>query len=267
MDWKKKVAMYVDDLLVYTADPSLALPLLLEIAENLDRVSGYRVNPGKTEIMSWNQEMGTWQGKLELRFLGLIIMQDTEQLAERNQKKLLGDCRLQLVLQYQELRICVNIPVWRQCVDELEGCDWPDWTDPHNVPACADASSADPNVSPGSTNRVGQSPSQREPGLLKGQAARRRRRTVVVRRENGSSETAIAEEDEDGIGKSDGSEGPREPTVPSALLECGAGEKTRTAAVPIGGEESRLRGAEHYYPPRFRRSVAESGTWPWPGQG
>ncbi|KAJ1087957.1 hypothetical protein NDU88_001116 [Pleurodeles waltl] len=90
---------------------------------------------------------------------------------------------------------------------------------------------------------------------------------AVVRRENGTSETAIArrEEDEDGIGKPDGSEGPRELTGPSAPLECGIGEKTRTAAVPIGEEESRLRGAEHYYPPRFRRSVAESGTWP--GQG
>ncbi|KAJ1081298.1 hypothetical protein NDU88_001480 [Pleurodeles waltl] len=101
------------------------------------------------------------------------------------------------------------------------------------------------------------------------QAALRRGRTVVVRRENGTSETAIArrEEDEDGIGKPDWREGPRELTGPSAPLECGTGAKTRTAALPIGNEESRLQGAEHYYPPRFRRSVAESGTWLWPGQG
>ncbi|KAJ1086634.1 hypothetical protein NDU88_006750 [Pleurodeles waltl] len=82
--------------------------------------------------------------------------------------------------------------------------------------------------------------------------------TAIARRENGTTEMAIArrKEDEDGTENPDGSEGPRELTGPSAPLECGMGEKNRTAAVPIGDEESRLRGAERYYPPRFRRSVA-----------
>ncbi|KAJ1118610.1 hypothetical protein NDU88_006800 [Pleurodeles waltl] len=116
-------------------------------------------------------------------------------------------------------------------------------------------------------NRVGQSPSQREPGLLKGQAARRKGRTAVVRRGDGSFETALPEEDEDGIRKAEGNELSRGLPGPPAPLECGAREKTRTAAVPLGDEESRLRGAEPYYPPRFRRSVAESSMGPWPGQG
>ncbi|KAJ1089171.1 hypothetical protein NDU88_002322 [Pleurodeles waltl] len=114
-------------------------------------------------------------------------------------------------------------------------------------------------------NRVGQSPLQREPGLLKGQAARRKGRTAVVRRGDGSLEMALPEEDEDGMGKAEGNEVLRGLTGPPAPLECGAREKTRTAAVPLGDEESRLQGAEPYYPPRFRRSVAESGTGP--GQG
>ncbi|KAJ1148195.1 hypothetical protein NDU88_001032 [Pleurodeles waltl] len=131
-----------------------------------------------------------------------------------------------------------------------------DWADPHNAPACADASLTDPDVTPGSANSVGQSPPEREPGLLKGQAARRRRRTAVVKGENRTSEMAIGrrEEDEDGIEKPDGSKGPRELTGPSAPLECVLEEKTTTAAVPIGDEESRLQGAEYYFPPRFRRS-------------
>ncbi|KAJ1166891.1 hypothetical protein NDU88_007287 [Pleurodeles waltl] len=68
------------------------------------------------------------------------------------------------------------------------------------------------------------------------QAARRRGGTAVVRRKNGSLETVVTEEDEDGIGDSDGSKGPRGLTGPSAPLEYGTGEKTRTAAVPIGDE-------------------------------
>ncbi|KAJ1170890.1 hypothetical protein NDU88_002761 [Pleurodeles waltl] len=116
---------------------------------------------------------------------------------------------------------------------------------------------------------VGQSPHQREPGQLKGQASRWGEEKAIVRGEDGTTmtEEGDREEDEDGIETPDRSGRPRDLTGPSAPLECGRGEKTRTAAVPIGDEESWLRGAEHYYPPRFRRSVAESGTWTWPGQG
>ncbi|KAJ1174000.1 hypothetical protein NDU88_005824 [Pleurodeles waltl] len=112
-------------------------------------------------------------------------------------------------------------------------------------------------------------PPPREPGRLKGQAVHRRSKTAVVKEENRTSDKAISrgEEDEDNIGRPDESEGPRELTEPSAPFECVPEERTRTVAVPIGDEESRLRGAEYYYPPRFRRSMAESGTWPWPGQG
>ncbi|KAJ1171957.1 hypothetical protein NDU88_003814 [Pleurodeles waltl] len=146
-------------------------------------------------------------------------------------------------------------------------CDGPDWTGPHNAPACAGAASTDPDVSPGSANRIGQRPQQLEPGLLKGQEARLERTEVIVRREYGTktAEEGDQEEDEDGFENPDESGRPRDYTEPSAPLECGGEEKTGNSGVPIGDEESRLQGAERYYPPRFRRSVAESGTWP--GQG
>ncbi|KAJ1090404.1 hypothetical protein NDU88_003536 [Pleurodeles waltl] len=103
---------------------------------------------------------------------------------------------------------------------------------------------------------MGQRPPPREHGLLKGHAARRRRSTAVVKEENRTSETAISrkEEDKDEIGRPGGSEGPRELTGPSAPIECVPEEKTRTAAVPIGDEESWLQGAESYYPPGRREA-------------
>ncbi|KAJ1190772.1 hypothetical protein NDU88_000091 [Pleurodeles waltl] len=90
---------------------------------------------------------------------------------------------------------------------------------------------------------------------------------AVVQRGDRSLETALPEDDEDGIGKSEGNKVSRGLTGPPAPLEYGPREKTRTAVVPLGDKDSRLRGAEPYYPPCFRRSVAESGTGPWPGQG
>ncbi|KAJ1101456.1 hypothetical protein NDU88_006524 [Pleurodeles waltl] len=105
-----------------------------------------------------------------------------------------------------------------------------------------------PDVSLGSTNRVGQSLHQWEPGLLKGQASRRGEEKAIVRREDGTTtmEEDDREEDEDGIETLMGAEDQGFSQGPSAPLECGRGEKTRTAAVPIGDEESRLRGAERY---------------------
>ncbi|KAJ1144114.1 hypothetical protein NDU88_010416 [Pleurodeles waltl] len=66
-------------------------------------------------------------------------------------------------------------------------------------------------------------------------------------------------EDEDGSENPDESGRPRDYMGPSAPLECGE-EKTGNSGFLFGDEESRLRGAERYYPPRFRRSVAESGV-------
>ncbi|KAJ1205785.1 hypothetical protein NDU88_001211 [Pleurodeles waltl] len=136
----------------------------------------------------------------------------------------------------------------------------------HGVTGRTGASSADPDVSPGSTNRVGRCPHQREPGHLNGQASRLLGEKTIERREDEEKTTEETAE-EDRSEPTDGSGRPRDRTGPSAPFKCGEREKTRKSAVPIGDEESRLRGAERDYPPCFRRSVAESGTWTWPEQG
>ncbi|KAJ1135969.1 hypothetical protein NDU88_002398 [Pleurodeles waltl] len=68
-------------------------------------------------------------------------------------------------------------------------CDRPDWASPHNAPACAGTSSADPDVSPGSTNRVVRRPHQWEPGHLNGQASVLERRKAIEREEDESKTT------------------------------------------------------------------------------
>ncbi|KAJ1152213.1 hypothetical protein NDU88_004990 [Pleurodeles waltl] len=123
-------------------------------------------------------------------------------------------------------------------------CDGPDRADPHNIPAGADASWADPDVSPGSTNEVRSSPSPREPGRSKSQVAQQRRETAGVRKRIGSVGTASTEDAEDEFGRFARIQEPRGLLVPSAPLKCGTGEKTRTAAVPTRDKESRLREAE-----------------------
>ncbi|KAJ1124705.1 hypothetical protein NDU88_003154 [Pleurodeles waltl] len=88
-------------------------------------------------------------------------------------------------------------------------------------------------------------------------------------RSRGVPERKMTEEmtEKDERTPTDLSGGSRGCTEPSAPFECGKKEKIRKPAVPIGNEESRLRGAGREYPPRFRRSVAESGAWEYPEQG
>ncbi|KAJ1142925.1 hypothetical protein NDU88_009237 [Pleurodeles waltl] len=126
----------------------------------------------------------------------------------------------------------------------LSACDGPDWADPHNFSAGADTSWADPDVSPGSTNQVRPSPSTLEPGSSKSQVAQQRKEKAGVRRRIGSVGTASTEDAKDELGRFARIQEPRGLPVPSAPLECGTGEKTRTAAVPTRDEESRLREAE-----------------------
>lgn len=49
-----KLALYADNLILYTTNPEVAIPNLMAKAEAFGRISGYKVNSGKTEIMEWN---------------------------------------------------------------------------------------------------------------------------------------------------------------------------------------------------------------------
>ncbi|XP_069059376.1 transient receptor potential cation channel subfamily M member 2-like [Pleurodeles waltl] len=90
--WERKLALYADDLLVFTDNLSSAIPEIFRLAEGFGKVSGYQVNVEKTEIMAWNMEYKSLYSKKEIRYLGVLVTQDIKQLVERNQQKLLLEC-------------------------------------------------------------------------------------------------------------------------------------------------------------------------------
>ena len=91
--WSKKIAIYADDLLIYTSDLTAALPRISQIVESFGRVSGYVVNPDKSEIMLWNHPIPRAVMpdliKDRIRYLGVIISHDLSKIPELNwQRKL-----------------------------------------------------------------------------------------------------------------------------------------------------------------------------------
>ncbi|KAJ1127664.1 hypothetical protein NDU88_006059 [Pleurodeles waltl] len=142
-------------------------------------------------------------------------------------------------------------------------CDGPDWVGPHFSPTCADASLADPEVFEHHTNQGVLRQHQREIGKLNSLASGCHREKANGEKAN---EEKANKEKEEGATK-DASERPRETTEQSVPLGDRRREETRKLVVPIGDRRTSLRKAECDRPPRFGRSMAESGTWKWPGQG
>ncbi|KAJ1086873.1 hypothetical protein NDU88_000073 [Pleurodeles waltl] len=93
-------------------------------------------------------------------------------------------------------------------------------------------------MSPGSTNPMCSRRSPREPGRSKGQVAELRKRTADERRRVGKKDT------EDESRRLVRTQESRRPLGPSAPLECGAGAKNRTAAVPSRDTKSQPREAK-----------------------
>lgn len=59
-------------MVVYTTNPQTAIPSLMARAESFGKISGYKINVDKTEVMDWNQ--GDSQGaKPQMRNLGILI--------------------------------------------------------------------------------------------------------------------------------------------------------------------------------------------------
>uniref|UniRef100_A0AAR2M1X3 Reverse transcriptase domain-containing protein n=1 Tax=Pygocentrus nattereri TaxID=42514 RepID=A0AAR2M1X3_PYGNA len=49
-----KVSLYADDMILYLSDASTSLPVVLNILSDFGKISGYRVNTQKSELMPIN---------------------------------------------------------------------------------------------------------------------------------------------------------------------------------------------------------------------
>lgn len=87
-----KLACYADDILIFLGQPSNSLPKLMQSFEYFGRLSGYRVNMSKTQLLKYNyipsEEIKNkyqlaWQTEY-FKYLGVIIPKDLTELLERN---------------------------------------------------------------------------------------------------------------------------------------------------------------------------------------
>lgn len=87
--YNPKLALYADDLLLYTDDPVAVLPRVEDLLKEFGVYSGYSVNPSKTEVMCWNVD--DWVGPLskEFKYLGVVITNDIMEIPNVNIKKVL----------------------------------------------------------------------------------------------------------------------------------------------------------------------------------
>lgn len=98
-----KLACYADDILIFLGQPSNSLPKLMQSFEYFGRLSGYKVNMSKTQLLKYNyiptEEIKNkyqlaWQTEY-FKYLGVTIPKDLTELSERNflpiQKKIKED--------------------------------------------------------------------------------------------------------------------------------------------------------------------------------
>jgi len=56
-----KLACYADDIQVYLGQPTYSLPKLMESFKTYGQLSGYKINVGKTQLLSYNRHPLIWQ--------------------------------------------------------------------------------------------------------------------------------------------------------------------------------------------------------------
>uniref|UniRef100_A0A3B4WXR4 Reverse transcriptase domain-containing protein n=1 Tax=Seriola lalandi dorsalis TaxID=1841481 RepID=A0A3B4WXR4_SERLL len=93
-----KIALYADDILLFIENPVHSIPALLQSLNEYGLVSGYKVNPSKSEAMMVS---GTWPSQLDdivsfrrskqgFKYLGIVLTPQVTQLYQANYKKTFG---------------------------------------------------------------------------------------------------------------------------------------------------------------------------------
>lgn len=99
-----KVSLYADDMLIYMSDPAESLPKMLELLNSFGRISGYKVNMQKSELMpidpscqlSTNQSFSIKICTHKFKYLGIWITRRFKDLYEANFPPLLKQLKTDL---------------------------------------------------------------------------------------------------------------------------------------------------------------------------
>uniref|UniRef100_A0A3Q1CL96 Reverse transcriptase domain-containing protein n=1 Tax=Amphiprion ocellaris TaxID=80972 RepID=A0A3Q1CL96_AMPOC len=78
-----KVALYADDILLYLSNPDFILTLL-DLLKTFGAYSGYKLNIGKTQIMSFNYSPSTDWSQKAVKYLGVWLTDSPDDLYKKN---------------------------------------------------------------------------------------------------------------------------------------------------------------------------------------
>ena len=87
-----KLACYADDILIFLGQPTNSLPKLMQSYEYFGRLSGYKININKTQLLKYNYSPPdeikcnyhlTWETEY-FKYLGVIIPKDLTELSQHN---------------------------------------------------------------------------------------------------------------------------------------------------------------------------------------
>ena len=100
---ENKIAMFADDVLVYTTRPAHSLPVLLQTLSEFGAVSGYKLNSHKSQLLTFKYRTSQqFKDKYAIRevdslkYLGVQIPRDLTNLTSENDDPLLSNIRKDL---------------------------------------------------------------------------------------------------------------------------------------------------------------------------
>ena len=103
-EMEHKVSLYADDMLLFIAEPHSSIPTLMALLTEFGRISGYKINYQKSELMplSDKDNLATWASfpfKLclqKFKYLGIWITRNHKDLYSANYEPLLLHLRQEL---------------------------------------------------------------------------------------------------------------------------------------------------------------------------
>lgn len=57
-----KLSLFADDLLLYLSDEDISIPSVINIMSQFSKIPGYKINRGKTEILTFGQKTNKPRG-------------------------------------------------------------------------------------------------------------------------------------------------------------------------------------------------------------